>query len=106
MTKKLKILNLALKMEENYPYGYFGAIIKGKKGTGKSTYCIHGLAQLFLLLSMLPDEKRYRKLEYKIGLEEAYHIALDHTFFDFKEIVKTLRKAKGGLKDVTKMDRC
>ncbi len=103
MSKKIKIHNLTLKMEAQYPYGYYGAIVKGKKGMGKSTYCIHCMAQLYFRLSRLPDDRRYKKLEYNIGLEEAYHVALDHTFFDFRDIVRTLRDARGGLRDVTKM---
>jgi hypothetical protein len=113
MSKNLKLHNLTLKMEENYPFSFYGAVVKGKKGLGKSTYCIHCLAQLFLLVSRVPDKKRYmqwipddkeyRQIKYKIGLEEAYHLALDHTFFDFRDIVRTLYRAKGALKDVRLM---
>lgn len=109
MQKKLRIHNLTLKIEEHYPYGYYGAKVKGNKGMGKSTYCIHCLAQLFLLISRLPENKRYmqwshteqkhKQINYKIGLEEAYHLALDHTFFDFRDIVRTLYRAKGALQD-------
>ena len=59
MKKKIKILNLATKMIDAHPYDCFSALIKGPKGVGKSTYCIHGSAQVYYLLSKLPDNKRY-----------------------------------------------
>ena len=106
MKKKIKILNLSTKMIDAHPYGCFSALVKGRKGVGKSTYCIHGSAQVYYILSKLPDSKRYIKLEQDISFEEAYHVALDHLKFKLSDIVDILRESKGALKDSTKMCPC
>ena len=106
MKKNIKLLNLAEKMLDAHPYGCFSALVKGRKGSGKSTYCIHGSAQVYYILSKQPDNKRYIKLEQNISYEEAYHIALDHLKFKLDDIVEVLKESKGGLRDPTKMCPC
>jgi len=106
MSRKVRIHKLAKNILDAHPYGYYGALLKGKKGTGKSTYCIHVAAQVYYLLSRLPDEERYIHLEKNISYEEAYHIALDHTKFKLNDIIKTLRSLRGALRDTRKMCPC
>ena len=106
MKKKIKILKLSKNIVDAHPYGYYGALIKGKKGSGKSTYCVHTAAQVYYLLSKLPDDKRYINLEQNISYEEAYHVALDHTKFKLNDIISLLRELKGAYRDTTKMCPC
>lgn len=103
MRKKISIHNLTYKITDAHPYGYCGSLIKGVKGAGKSTYCEHVSAQVYYLLSKLPDDKRYIKLEQNITLEEAYHVALDHTKFKLKDIMELLFRLKGALRNPIKM---
>lgn len=88
---------------KEHPNGYYSGLIWGKKGRGKTSYCIHTMKQIFLQLSLLPDDVRYEKLEYKITTSQAYLLALDHIAFDPLEIIEKCRKGRGGLKNPTKM---
>jgi len=101
--KNIEIFELTREILNEHPNGYYSALIWGKKGRGKSAYCIHVMKQLFLQLSLLHDEIRYEKLEYDISIDEAYDMALDHMVFDIVELLDKCRQGKGGLKDPRKM---
>lgn len=102
-TENIPIFNLTKETLKEHPNGYYSALIWGKKGRGKTSYCIHTMKQLFLQLSLLPDDIRYEKLEYKITVDQAYELALEHIAFDPIEIIEKCRKGRGGLIDSRKM---
>jgi len=99
----VEIFNLTEEILKEHPNGYYMALIWGKKGRGKTAYCIHTAKQLFMELSKLPDNLRYEKLEPNITIEEAYNMALDHMAFTIPDIVNMTREAKGALINPVKM---
>ena len=101
--EKIQTFVLTQEILKEHPNGYYSALIWGKKGRGKTSYCIHTMKQIFMELSLLPDDIRYEKLEYNISIEQAYLLALEHIAFDPLEIIEKCKHGRGGLKDPTKM---
>lgn len=101
--EKTSVFILTDEILKEHPNGYYGSLIYGKKGRGKTAYCIHTIKQLFLRLSLLPDEVRYEPLEYKISVNQAYQYALDHIVFDPLELIEKAKKGRGGLVNPKKM---
>lgn len=101
--KNIETFNLTNEIINEHPNGYYSSLIWGKKGRGKTSYCIHTMKQIFLQLSLLPDDLRYEKLEYKIDVDQAFELALEHIAFDPLEIIEKCRAGRGGLLNPVKM---
>ena len=101
--KKIGLFELTKHILSEHPNGYYETLIYGKKGRGKTSYCIHTMKQVFMELSKQPDEIRYEKLEQNITLNQAYDMVLDHMVFDIESLIKKCKVARGALKEPRKM---
>lgn len=63
-----------------HPNGFVGAIVEGKRGVGKSSYCIKVMKGVYQELYGLNDE-------------DAYNMALEHVLFDLDDVIPFLKKA-------------
>lgn len=63
-----------------HPNGFVGATIVGKRGIGKSAYCIKVMKDVFMNLTGCSEE-------------EGYEQALKHIVFDIGEVITFLKKA-------------
>jgi len=71
---------LAKRILKAHPHGFVGAIVEGKRGVGKSSYCIKVMKDAYQTFYGLDDV-------------EAYEYALDHLLFDLNEVIPFLKKA-------------
>ena len=101
--KTIEIFELTKNILKEHPNGYYSAMIYGKKGRGKTSYCIHCMKQIFMELSKQPDDVRYEKLEQNITIDQAYDMALDHMVFDINSLILKCKSARGALKEPRKM---
>ena len=74
-------LILAKRILKAHPNGFVGAIVEGRRGVGKSSYCIKVMKEVY---------KEYHGCNDK----EAYRYALKHTMFDIDQIIPLLQDAR------------
>lgn len=72
---------LAKKIIKAHPNGFVGAVIEGKRGIGKSSYCIK-------------VKKEVYQHFYDCSDDTAWQFALDNTLFTLMDVVKTLRTSR------------
>ena len=80
-------LILAKRVVREHPNGFVGAIVEGRRGVGKSSYCIKVMKEVYQTMYDLSDK-------------EAYQMALDHILFDLDDVIPFLKKASMGKKPV------
>lgn len=73
-------LYLSKKILREYPNGFVGGIVEGKRGVGKSAYCIKVMKEVYQKRNGCSDE-------------EAYDIALKHLLFDLDDVIPFLQHA-------------
>jgi len=66
---------------KNHPNGFIGALVEGKRGVGKSSYCIKVMKEIYQTLLSCDDTT-------------AYQYALKHILFDMDDIIRILREAR------------
>jgi len=74
-------LVLAERIIRAHPDGFVGAIVEGKRGVGKSSYCIKIMKEVYQELYSLDDDTAYDK-------------ALEHLVFDIDDIIDICKKAR------------
>jgi len=72
---------LARKIIKNHPNGFVGAIVEGKRGVGKSSYCIKVMKEVYQSLYNCDDNT-------------AYQYALDHILFSMDDVVRIMKEAR------------
>lgn len=72
---------LAKKTLKERPHGFLGCQIEGRRGIGKSTYCIKVMKDM------------YKEL-YGYDEDEAYKMALKYTLFSIDDIITTVKDAR------------
>jgi len=73
-------LILAKRIQIAHPNGFVGAIVEGRRGVGKSSYCIKVMKEVYQNMYNLSDK-------------EAWEMALDHILFDLDDVIPFLKKA-------------
>ena len=74
-------LVLAQRTIKAHPNGFVGAIVEGKRGVGKSSYCIKVQKEVYQDLYDLSDT-------------DAYNMALKYTVFEIDEIITLCKEAR------------
>lgn len=72
---------LSKRIIKAHPYGFVGAIIEGRRGIGKSSYCIKIMKETY-------------QTYYDCDDKEAYEYALKNLMFDIDNIIPRLREAR------------
>ena len=78
-------LILAHKIIQAHPNGFVGAIVEGKRGVGKSSYCIKVMKEVYQTLYHCSDD-------------EAYDYALYYTVFKLEDMIALIQKAREHLR--------
>jgi len=63
------------------PNGFCGCIVEGRRGIGKSAYCLKVMKEVYQSL-------------YKITDDEAYAMSLKYTLYEIEDIVRVLKEAR------------
>jgi len=71
---------LAKKIIQAHPNGFIGAIVEGKRGMGKSAYCIKIMKEVYQTM-------------YDCTETEAWKYALKHILFDLDDVIPFLKQA-------------
>lgn len=71
---------LAKRIKQAHPHGFVGAIVEGKRGVGKSSYCIKVMKEVFQTL-------------YDLSETDSWNMALDHILFDMDDVIPFLKQA-------------
>jgi len=80
-------LILAKRIQIAHPNGFVGAIVEGRRGVGKSSYCIKVMKEVYQNM-------------YDLSEDEAWEMALDHILFDLDDVIPFLKRAAIGAKPV------
>ena len=73
-------LILAKRILKAHPNGFVGAIVEGRRGIGKSSYCLKSMYEVY-------------KAHLGCSTEDAWEAALSNTLFDVDDVIKKLGKA-------------
>lgn len=74
-------LILAQKIIKNHPNGFIGALVEGRRGIGKSSYCIKVMKEVYQSLNNCNDDT-------------AYKMALDHMVFSMDDVIRILKESR------------
>jgi len=72
---------LAKKILQAHPHGFVGAIVEGKRGVGKSSYCIKVMKEIYQSIYDCNDDK-------------AYEYALKYIVFKLDDLIGLVRQAR------------
>jgi len=78
MEKLENLSKLSQKIVKSHPDGYCGALIDGSRGSGKTTFCMHTMREVY---------------QFHNGIDrvDAWKMVLDNMFFTMNEVIEALK---------------